>query len=133
MKNTYYLTFQPKITNEPVISNLIRQTTLEVNILRAGIDARKGGFMVVELSGMNDSVEKGIRYLRQWQVEVDRISSRIEHDADNCVHCGACTAVCFSGALVMNGDCRLEFNPDKCIACGLCLKACPMKLFSSRF
>ncbi len=125
--------FQPRITNEPVISNLIRQTTLEVNILRAGIDAHKGGFMVVELSGMHDSVEQGIRFLRQRQVEVDRISFRIAHDADSCVHCGACTAVCFSGALAMNGDSHLKFSPDKCIACGLCLKACPMKLFSSRF
>jgi ferredoxin len=44
------------------------------------------------------------------------------------VHCGACTAVCPSRALTMNGDkWTLTFDHSKCLICELCVKACPLK------
>ena len=49
----------------------------------------------------------------------------------NCIHCGSCTAVCFSGALTMSrATNEMVFNPEKCVVCELCLKACPLRLFS---
>jgi len=46
------------------------------------------------------------------------------------VHCGACSAVCFAGALTMNRTtAELVFDPEKCVMCELCLTACPLKLF----
>lgn len=47
---------------------------------------------------------------------------------DRCVHCGACTSVCQSGALSMDrSDWSLVFAKDKCFICRLCVKACPVK------
>ncbi len=133
MKSIYYLRFHPEITKEPIICNLIKEVAVEVNILRAGIDARKGGFMVIELGGEEASIKNSIGFLTKRRVGIDEISSRIHYDADQCVHCGACTAVCFSGALGMDNESQLVFAPEKCIACSLCLKACPLRLFSFSF
>ncbi|MFW6181130.1 MAG: 4Fe-4S binding protein, partial [Spirochaetota bacterium] len=41
--------------------------------------------------------------------------------------CGACTAVCPSGALCISNRASMEvvFDQDRCIGCGLCIPACP--------
>ncbi|MFA6696533.1 MAG: 4Fe-4S dicluster domain-containing protein [Sphaerochaeta sp.] len=43
--------------------------------------------------------------------------------------CGACTAVCSSGALWMDSEAKLQFDVSHCVVCGLCVHACPMRLF----
>jgi len=44
-----------------------------------------------------------------------------------CVHCGACTAVCPSGALSIEAPrWELSFEKDKCDICQLCARACPV-------
>jgi L-aspartate semialdehyde sulfurtransferase ferredoxin len=133
MKSIYYLQFDHNTTNQPVISGLVKKHHIDVNILRAGIDARKGGFMVIELCGNNGSVDQSISFLREKQVVVDEISSRIGYSSERCVNCGACTAVCFAGALSLSEDKELQFNPSRCIACSLCTKACPFQLFQLNF
>jgi L-aspartate semialdehyde sulfurtransferase ferredoxin len=133
MKNIYYLQFDEVNTNQPVISSLVKSHNVDVNILRAGIDARKGGFMVIELYGEKGTVEQSVSFLKQKKVHVDEISSRIHHRSERCVSCGACTAVCFVGALVLDNQKELHFDPKKCIACSLCTKACPFQLFTLNF
>lgn len=41
-----------------------------------------------------------------------------------CTHCGACAAVCPTGALKREGE-RVLWDPAKCCRCDACLKACP--------
>lgn len=42
----------------------------------------------------------------------------------SCVHCGACVAVCPTGAL-NNDDGMVTYDPAKCVMCDACIKACP--------
>jgi len=44
-------------------------------------------------------------------------------DADKCVQCGKCAAVCPSGAIQKNSLC--ETDNTKCMRCGACVKYCP--------
>lgn len=133
MKTIFFLQFNKINTHQPVISGLIKNHQVDVNILRAGIDARNGGFMVVELSGTNGSVEHSVVFLRKKNVQVEEISTRIHYKSEKCVHCGACTAVCFAGALKMSPLKELVFDSGKCIACSMCTKACPFQLFTLKF
>jgi len=50
----------------------------------------------------------------------------IIRDEDECIDCGACTAICPSGALTMNKQDELQFDKEKCLVCELCIKACPI-------
>ena len=45
-----------------------------------------------------------------------------------CVDCGACTAVCPTGALTISSpDWTLAYRPEACNRCGLCVEACPVR------
>jgi ferredoxin len=49
-------------------------------------------------------------------------------DKKECVHCGACTAVCTDGALYMQAeDWTLVFDKLICTHCNACIKACPLR------
>lgn len=47
-------------------------------------------------------------------------------DKSNCLGCGACTAVCPTGAVALGDDGLAEVNEDLCIDCGACTGACPV-------
>lgn len=50
---------------------------------------------------------------------------------ESCVDCGACTAVCVSGALRMEPESsRLVYSRAHCTGCGRCSKACPLGAIS---
>ena len=47
-------------------------------------------------------------------------------DQSVCIGCGACTGVCPTGTLELNGDGKCEAKPDTCIDCGACVGTCPV-------
>lgn len=127
----FVLTFPPALTGEPIMYNLIRKYDIRVNIVRADITPGKIGHLVMEMIGSTEMLKEGVSYIREQNVECEPIDGKIYYDKERCIHCGACTAVCFEGALTIRHDtAELSFEPEKCIVCELCLKACPLKLFS---
>jgi len=127
----FVLTFPPAQTGEPIMYNLIRKYDIMVNIVKADISPGKIGHLVMEMTGQSKMLREGMAYIRQQKVECEPIDKKIYYDHEKCIHCGACTSVCFAGALSMNNDtAELLFEPEKCVVCELCLKSCPLKLFS---
>lgn len=54
--------------------------------------------------------------------------SKIFLEYTKCVDCGACTAVCNTGALHLDPvSWSLIYNNEKCTGCKLCIKACPLR------
>lgn len=128
------LRFPRKTANKPVVFNLSKKFDLTFNILKATIYPREEGFMVLELSGHRSNFNKGIRYLKGLGIQVDSIGQDIRRDEKNCFQCGACTAVCPTGALsVKRPEMEVVFDRDKCSACELCVPACPARVMSVRF
>jgi ferredoxin len=131
---TLSLRFPKKIVNEPITVNLVKEFDLSFNILKATIYPRKEGFMVLELSGHRKNFQKGVRYLKSLGVKVESIGQDIKRDEEICFHCGACTAVCPTGALfIKRPEMEVIFDKERCSACELCVVACPARAMSVRF
>ena len=128
------LRFPAKIVNEPIAVKLVKQFDLSFNILKATIYPRKEGLMVMELSGHRKNFQKGVRYLKSLGVKVESIGQDIRRDEEQCFQCGACTAVCPTGALhIQRPEMAVLFDREKCSACELCVAACPARAMEVRF
>jgi ferredoxin len=122
------LRFSKDIVDQPIIANLVRDFNLSFNILKAQIFPRKEGMLVMELRGIKRDFEKGIRYLENLGVDIEPVGQGIRRDDDKCYQCGACTAVCPTGALHVNRpDMHVLFESERCSACELCVKTCPVR------
>ncbi|WP_102344986.1 methionine ABC transporter ATP-binding protein [Bacillus sp. Marseille-P3661] len=70
------LTFVGEETEQPLITSLIRNFNINVNILQGKISQTQNGAygtLFVHLEGNNDEVEKAISFIREHQVEVEVI------------------------------------------------------------
>ena len=120
-------------SQEPIVCNLTKTYDLVFNILNATILPRKEGVMVLELSGAKKNFKEGVAYLKQQGVKVQNASQEVKRRDKVCTHCGACTAVCPTGALaVKRPEMIVEFNQKKCSICELCVPACPPRAMEVR-
>ena len=128
------LRFPKTIVNEPIAVNLVKKFDLSFNILKATIYPRKEGLMVLELSGHRKNFQRGVRYLKSLGVKVENIGQDIKRDQEKCFQCGACTAVCPTGALyIKRPEMEVIFDSDRCSACELCVSACLARAMEVKF
>ncbi|MBN2279017.1 MAG: 4Fe-4S binding protein [Candidatus Marinimicrobia bacterium] len=133
MKKRYVLTFPSDTTNEPITYNLVKQFDIKINIIKAKINAGEEGTLLLEMDAAQENIRKARKYLEENHIACQSVEKKVHWKEDECMHCGACTAVCFSQALTMDANRQLIFNTEKCIVCELCVKACPLKLFEIHF
>lgn len=130
MKKRYILTFQPDNINIPITYNLIKQFDIKVNILNADLSSGKTGHLVLEVDTEENVLHQALNYVNQQNINYHELKKQLDFKEDECIACGSCTAVCFSGALSLNKiSWQIQFNHEKCVVCGLCVKACPLQLF----
>lgn len=128
------LRFPAETVNEPITYTLIKEYDVLINILNADITHGKEGNLLIEMEGDQGKVREALVYLENKQVEISPVVKTILFNEEGCIHCGACSSVCFPGALDLDLSSRkLRFTPDKCVACELCIKACPFQLFELNF
>ena len=65
-------TFPPKLIQEPIIYRLVKDFDIVVNIRRAEVKADHG-WVVLELDGEEERLERGITWLKAQGVQVDPI------------------------------------------------------------
>ncbi|MCD4710255.1 MAG: 4Fe-4S binding protein [Bacteroidales bacterium] len=133
-KQRLVLRFPVDSVDEPITYILIKTYDVMINILNADITHGREGNLLVEISGEKKSVEGAMSYLESKNVEISPVVKTILFNQSECIHCGACSSVCFPGALEMDTESReIRFTPEKCVACELCIKACPLQLFELNF
>ena len=122
----YYLASE---VTKPITYHLINDFDLQVNILNADISLNKVGKLTVDIIGTEWNIEAGLKFIQDQGIKYKIFTKTIIWQENSCVHCGACTAVCPSGALQMDKQSwNLTFDREKCLICELCVKACPLKV-----
>ncbi|AEG15224.1 MULTISPECIES: NIL domain-containing protein [Desulfofundulus] len=120
------LRFGPEISDKPIIYRLVKDYDLVMNIVKANVNPQKEGIMVLELTG--DNYEQGLKYLREQGVTVQALTHEVVRNEQRCTMCGACTAICPTGALYLDRPgMEVRFDGDSCVVCQLCVKACPVR------
>jgi len=122
------LRFSAILVEQPIIYRLIKNYDLMVNIIKAEINPRREGFLIMELSGQPENFQQGIEFLNNLGVTVEPLSEMVVRDEERCTHCGACIAVCPVGALYLERpSMEVGFDNEKCVVCGICVQYCPQK------
>jgi len=112
--------------DKPITYELVKKYDVMFNILHANINYGSEGNLITEISGEDENVKQALAYLDENGIRYKKYTKSIIRDEQACIDCGACTAVCPSGALTMDENAELKFEKDKCLVCGLCIKACPI-------
>lgn len=126
MKRKIVLHFSREIWDKPIIYRLIKDFNLILNILKANVLPKRESFMVLEIEGSDNDCRKGFEYLKECGVTIEPIEQDIGRDEEKCTHCGACTAICPTGALSIKRETmEVVFCSEMCSGCELCVPACP--------
>ena len=127
------LRFPKTEVQKPIVCYLAKDYDLTFNILNATIFSRKEGLMVLELSGTRKNFKEGVAYLERQGVKVQNAAQEVKRNIKKCTHCGACTAVCPTGALsLQRPEMSVIFDEKKCSVCELCFPACPTRAMDVR-
>jgi len=122
------LRFTQEEVDKPIVCQLAKRYNLDFNILKARIYPHRLGVMVLELYGARKNFKEGVRYLKESGIDVKNASQAVMRDNEKCTHCGACTAVCTTGALSIDRpEMIVVFDQQRCSVCELCVRACPTR------
>ena len=118
------LRFGKEVVDQPIIYRLVKDYDLEFNLLKATIYPRKEGLIVMELRGHPKNFRRGIRYLKDSGVKVQRVAHEVERNEEVCFQCGA--------LYVERPEMNVAFDASKCSACELCVVVCPARAMEVR-
>jgi len=71
------LTFPEHLIKQPVIARMVREFAIMPNIRRANVEETVG-WMICELGGNDEAVERAIEWLGDLGVQVDRLDDVVE-------------------------------------------------------
>lgn len=119
------LRFSKETVDQPIISQVILEKKIPVNILSAHID-QQGGEILADIP--EAEAEYAVKAFREKGVAVD-VRKLIDVDDEKCIDCGGCVSLCPVSAIERKEDNSVSFDDAKClgITCGLCVDACPMR------
>lgn len=120
---------------KPIVSNLVKDYDLIINIFRAKVTPEEEGFLMLDVTGTEENIQKGIAFIKSLDIRINTSYTGIQWNSDKCVQCGACVPHCPTNALSVPDRNTMEivFKSDECIECLSCLKVCPFGAVSSLF
>ncbi len=124
--------FKPDTVDKPIVTKLIRDFHLTLNILQAKINPEEEGTMFATLQGSAADLKSALDYLASINVTVILPNKNIVLTQEKCTHCGVCVAQCLPKALSVDPVTReVVFDSERCIACELCIPSCPFGAIES--
>lgn len=139
MKTKIIIEYQSNTVRRPVLSQAIKQHNVELNILKANINAQMNGRIFAEIEGSSVEISKFMDFMSSQSVFTDIRQSLLEINFEACTACDCCSKVCPTQALSLSlqdnaasvkSFQKLNFDPYKCVSCDRCIPACPVTAIS---
>ena len=123
------LSFSENIVEKPIISQIILELKVPINIITAHVDS-KGGEVLADVE--DETLQKVVKKFREQGATVS-IPKLIEIDSEECINCGACITLCPVEAITIDEDASVVFDKEKCLGstCSACVDACPSRAIKS--
>lgn len=128
--------FFPKCECEkPIIYHLVKDHNLIVNVFRAKVTPEEEGYLALDVTGSEEDIQKGMDFVKTFNVSINTTGKGIIVDEDQCTHCGHCITHCPTGALHIADMVTREvvYSEAKCIECMGCIRVCPYNACASAF
>lgn len=120
------LKFSENQINQPIISQVILELKISLNILTAEVTSH-GGLILIDVSSKD--INRVVKAFQEKGVTVT-FQKRIVVNEELCFDCGACYSLCPVEAIGFDKDYSVVFDEEKCISCDLCIDTCPTRAIS---
>ena len=128
--------FFPRWESErPRLYHLVKDYNLIVNGYRAKITPEEEGYLVLDVGGTKEDIERGVEFINTFDVRINDTERGVTRNKDRCTHCGHCVVHCPTGALFLVDEKSREvgYNESDCIECLACIRVCPYGACKSAF
>lgn len=120
---------------KPIIYHLVKDYNLIVNVFRAKVTPEEEGFLVLDVTGTEQDIQRAMDYVSTFNVQVNYSGKGVIRDENCCTHCGYCIPYCPTKALHLDDPKtrRVVYDETKCIECLACIRVCPFGACTSTF
>ncbi|MBT3200995.1 MAG: 4Fe-4S binding protein [Phycisphaerales bacterium] len=128
--------FFPKCECEkPIIYLLVKDYDLVVNIFRAKVTPEEEGYLVLDVTGTEENIDRAVEFIKTFNVQVNETGKGLTWDENACTGCGHCVVHCPTYALHIpdRSTMAVAFDAEKCIECLGCIRVCPYGACTSAF
>jgi len=121
--------------DKPIIYHLVKDHNLIINVYRAKVTPEEEGYLVLDVTGTEEDIERGMDFVKTFNVSINYTGKGVIWDQEHCTHCGHCVTHCPTGALYISNRATREvaFCEAKCIECLACIRVCPFGECTSAF
>jgi len=129
------LYFPKSETEKPIVYHLVKDYDLVINIFRAKVTPEEFGYLVLDVTGSEENIARGMDFVRSFHVQVDEAQKGVRWDLGKCTMCTNCIPHCPTKALHVADRATMEvaFASQLCVECLSCLENCPYGACSSIF
>jgi L-aspartate semialdehyde sulfurtransferase ferredoxin len=129
------LYFPKSETEKPIVYHLVKDYDLVINIFRAKVTPEEFGYLVLDVTGSQENIDRGVEFVRALNVQVDEAQKGVRWDRERCTMCTNCIPHCPTKALHVAERATMEvaFAGELCVECLSCLENCPYGACSSIF
>jgi ferredoxin len=122
-------------TEQPIVYHLVKDYNLMINIYRARVTPDEEGFLVLDVTGEDQNISRGIDFLKSLKIQVNEDVKGLTWNSSKCIQCGSCVPHCPTNALSIPDRSTMEivFKSNECIECLSCIKVCPYGAVTSLF
>jgi len=121
------LIYSPETVQKAILSKIILDTKVPINILKAEVKPNTGE-MLIDVLALGEKLKEVLSLFQKAGVTVKEIYRTLEIDHERCISCGACVSPCPVKAISQDENWDIVFDEEKCIGCRICVHACPMRV-----
>ena len=136
MSTKKFLFWFPKSeTEKPIVYHLVKDHNLIINIFRAKVTPEEEGYLVLDVTGKEEDIQRGLDYVKTFNVSINDGGRGLRWDSNRCTHCGNCITHCPTEALHIpdRKTMKVGFKEELCIECLSCVENCVFSACTSMF